>query len=160
MAERYLPVLLEYRQAVNPEPGVARAPSLAEQRRAIGRMVTTWGGELGDDAVIARGGSEPLVVDVADGTRGVVMFSLQALQRGPAIDIAVAQSIWSRVDALSFLVEDLHARDEQSFAELLDMIVAINAVVQRDGSAEWRNLVLSRAPGGPREPSPQPKERP
>lgn len=154
MTDRYLPVLLEYRQAVNPEPGVARAPSLAEQRRAIGRLVTTWGGELGDDAVIARGGDEQLVVDIGDDIRGVVMFSLQALQRGPAIDVDLVQSIWSRVDALSFLVEDLHARDDESFAEVLDMILTINAVVHRDGSTEWHNLVLSGARPGPHDPSP------
>ncbi len=153
MADRYLPVLLEYRESVNPEPGVAQAPSLAEQRRAIGRLVTTWGGELGDDAVIARGGDEPLMIDIGDEIRGVVMFSLQALQRGPAIDVGLAQSIWSQVDVLSFLVEDLHARDAQSFADLLDMMLTITAVVRRDVSPEWRNLVLSGAHSGPHDPA-------
>ncbi len=160
MDDRFLPVLLEYRQAVNPEPGVARAPSLAEQRRAIGRLVTTWGGQLSDDAVIARGGPEPLTIDLDEHTTGVVMFSVQALQRGPAIDIELARSIWSRVDTLAFFVENLRAHDDETFAGLIDLFMVMNAVIARDSSTHWRDLVLASAERGSRTPPPHRPHQP
>jgi hypothetical protein len=146
MTDRYLPVLLDYHQPVNPEPGVAHAPSLAEQRRAIGRLATGLGGELTDEAIIVTSGAQPPAVEIPANTSGVIMFSVQALGHGPMVDIATLVEIWRQVGSVRFLVENLAARDEAGFERLVDMFLAINTVVDRDRSPTWREVVHTLSP--------------
>ena len=79
---RFVGVLLEFDAAVNPEPGVARAPTIAEQVTALARLAERLGGRLEQELLIARRGKglDSAALDhlVSLPVDGVLLFSLDS----------------------------------------------------------------------------------
>lgn len=142
---RLFGVLLEFDTAVNPEPGVARAPTTAEQQGALARLAERLGGRLETDVLVARRGEglDDAALDRLESrpADGVVLFSLDTLRHGNLVDLAGLRRCWRHGGKLALLVEDLYLGDEAAFTEFLDFVRSMNLVRRRDASASWFELV-------------------
>ena len=142
---RFVGVLLEFDAAVNPEPGVARAPTAAEQAKALARLAERLGGTLEPELFIApRGeGLDSAALDrMADlPVDGVLLFSLDTLCHGSRVDLKGLRRCWQLGGRLALLVEDLQLLDAAEFASFIDFVLAMNLVRRRDASAAWFELV-------------------
>jgi len=141
----YLGIALVYASAVNPEPGVRRAPTIDEQSRALGRAAAARGGALVGGVVTARQnegvGRDVLGALGAAGATGAYCLTVDVFRRGDLIDHALLTDVWSATGCIGFLIEDVHLEDDGAFLGWLDMVRAVNAVRTRDASDPWRDLV-------------------
>lgn len=141
----FVGVLLEFDTTVNPEPGVARAPTAAEQAAALARLAERLGGTLQPEVLVARRGEgldaaafDRLVARPAD---GVLLFSLDTVRHGQRIDVAGLRRCWQHAGSLALLVEDLQVHDAGGFDAFIDFVQAMNLVRRRDASATWFEMV-------------------
>lgn len=144
MAERYVGVLLEYESAVNPEPGVARAPTAHEQKRALERFAHRLGGMLTTTVTARQGfGLDRAVIDVvaAEQPAGLLSLSIDALRCGRHIDVALMTELWALTGEIGFLIEDEHLIDDQAFRYYMIMVMSVNHVRARDTSPVWAAFV-------------------
>ncbi len=141
----FVGVLLAFDTTTNPEPGVARAPTAAEQAAALGRFAGRLGGTLLPDLLAARRGEglTPAALQslAARPIDGVLLFSLETLSRANRVDTDALRRCWSIGHLLGLLVEDLVVDDEASFTSFSDFVLAMNMVRRRDTSAAWFELV-------------------
>lgn len=141
----FVGVALEFRTTVNPEPGVARAPTLAEQTNALDRLALRLGDGLAGEILVARQGEGlgPQLLDEIARRRpaGVVLFSLETVQRDHIIDLAALQRCWACGGVLGLLVENLAFTAPDEFDAFADYARSMNLVRQRDRSVEWLGLV-------------------
>jgi len=146
----FLGILLEYENAINPEPGVKRAPTKAEQTRALQQYAQRNGGTLSDKQFVAHQskGVKASVMSAAasDGISGVLLFSIDVLRRNRKIDTELLWRMWDATGRIGFLIEDAWFSDESSFRQFMHMVVAMNEVRDRDSSREWAELVGSTSP--------------
>ena len=144
---RYLGVLLEFASTLNPEPGVKRAPTLNEQKKALDAAVTRKGGVLLQTDVSVRQNEgldqEILALIEKIGAEAIIFITIDVLRRDSQIDIDLLQSIWDRTGRIDLLIEDLSLADDASFGQYVNMVGAINAVRERDSSPEWQALIMS-----------------
>ena len=88
---RFVGVLLEFDTAVNPEPGVARAPTASEQAMALARLAERLGGTLEPELFIARRGEglDAAALDRLErqSVDGVLLFSLDTVRHGSQVDL-------------------------------------------------------------------------
>lgn len=142
---RFVGVLLEFDTAVNPEPGVARAPTAAEQATALARLAERLGGTLLPELFIARRGEglDAAALDRLErqSVDGVLLFSLDTVRHGSRVDLEGLRRCWRLGGRLALLVEDLQLLDAAEFASFVDFVVAMNLVRRRDASAAWFELV-------------------
>jgi hypothetical protein len=142
---RFVGVLLEFDAAVNPEPGVARAPTIAEQVTALARLAERLGGRLEQELLIARRGNglDSAALDhlVSLPVDGVLLFSLDTLRDDSRVDLKGLRRCWQLGGRLALLVEDLQFLDATGFASFIDFVLAMNLVRRRDSSAAWFALV-------------------
>jgi hypothetical protein len=143
----YLGVTLAYASAVNPEPGIQRAPTLEEQTRALALAANRQGGVLVKPVVTARQneGLDPGVLAMIDqlGADAVILLTIDSLRCGDTIDGVLLQSIWDHTGRIDLLIEDVRLTDDASFSNYLYMVAAMNEVRQRDSSTEWSELIAS-----------------
>lgn len=143
---RYLGISLEFASALNPEPGVKRAPTLNEQKRALDAAVTRKGGVLlqTDVSVRQNEGLDHGILAVIEknGAEAIIFLTIDVLRRDSQIDIDLLQSIWDRTGRIDLLIEDVSLTDDASFDQYVNMVAAINAVRERDSSAEWHALIM------------------
>jgi hypothetical protein len=142
---RFVGVLLEFDTSVNPEPGVARAPTASEQAAALARLAERLGGTLESELFIARRG-EGLDAAALDRLEeqpvdGVLLFSLDTVRSGSRVDLEGLRRCWQVGHRLALLVEDLQLFDADGFASFIDYVLAMNLVRRRDTSAAWFELV-------------------
>lgn len=143
---RFVGVLLEFDTASNPEPGVARAPTTAEQTNALARLAERLGGALEPELLIARRGYglDSAVLDrlgEKHSVDGVLLFSLDTVRNGSRIDLEGLHRCWQLGGRVALLVEDLQLLDAAGFASFVEFVVAMNLVRRRDASAAWFELV-------------------
>lgn len=149
MAERYVGVLLEYENAVNPEPGVPRAPTADEQKHALERFAHRLGGTLTTTVTARQGfGLDRTVIDVvaAEQPAGLLSLSIDALRCGCHIDVGLMIALWALTGEIGFLIEDEHLVDEQAFHDYLIMVKSMNHVRARDTSLVWAAFVSGSEP--------------
>jgi hypothetical protein len=145
MAEQYVGVLLEYASAINPEPGVPRAPTHDEQVRAIDRMARRFGGRLIATVTSRQGtGLDRTTVETvvaAAQPAGLLMLTIDALRVGRTIDVEVLDRLWGITGEIGFLIEDEHFVDDATFEDYIVMVMSMNHVRARDASPDWRAFV-------------------
>jgi hypothetical protein len=144
MAERYVGVLLEYASAINPEPGVPRAPTHDEQVRALGRFAERLGGRLSTTVTAQQGrGLDPAAVDVIEAAQpaGLLMLSIDALRVDRHIDVRVLDRLWGAFREIGLLIEDEHFVDDATFEDYIVMVMSMNHVRVRDASPDWAAFV-------------------
>jgi len=148
MAERYVGVLLGYESAVNPEPGVVRAPTADEQTRALERLARQLGGTV-ITTVTARQGRgldrAAIAVVAAEQSAGLLMLSIDALRCDRHIDIKSLNELWALTGEIGLLIEDQHLTDDEAFEYYMIMVVSMNHVRTRDASPEWIAFVSNSA---------------
>ena len=144
-AGRFLGVLLEFSSAVNPEPGVQRAPTAAEQTRALEQLARRRGGVLVATTVTARHGEglDPSVLDVvaAEEADGVLLLSIDVLRRDRRIDVELFERLWAATGEIGLLIEDEHLVSPPSFEHYMILAMAMNHVRARDATQEWALFV-------------------
>ncbi|HSL73335.1 MAG TPA: hypothetical protein VK853_02670 [Ilumatobacteraceae bacterium] len=133
------------------EPGVRRLPTLVEQYRALASWATRLGGTA--DAV-------PLVVDrelpgqeprsIVDAARspavtGLLCFSTECITDGRGFDASIVVNAWPHVEFVGFLVEDLVIADDASLDRVLEMLIVVNEVGERDRDTRWADLVVDES---------------
>lgn len=144
MAERYIGVLLEYASAINPEPGVPRAPTTDEQVRALDRFAQRLGGRLVATVTARQGaGLAPGAIDVVGAAQpaGVLMLTIDALRIERHVDVAMLDRLWSLNGELGLLIEDEHIVDGATFEDYIVMVMSMNHVRARDASPDWAAFV-------------------
>jgi len=142
---RYLGVTLTYASMINPEPGIKRAPTAAEQVRALANAATRHGGVLLERVATARQ-NEGLDEDVLQlilsvGAEAIILFTLDALRRGYRIDAGLLTKMWEETGRIDLLIEDVRLTDEASFRNYLAMVGAMNEVRERDTSEGWHEVI-------------------
>ena len=146
----FVGVLLDFDATVNPEPGVTRAPTGAEQFAALERTVRQMGGTLQVETLVARRGfgleAEQLALIDEWEADGVALFSLDTLRRGRDIDIDGLRRCFAKGFSLALLVEDLSFTERDEFDRFVELVIAMNEVRRRDHSLEWLEMVNQLAP--------------
>lgn len=143
--KRFLPVLLEYENRVNPEPGVPRAPTFGEQAAALERMAQRLGGTLVSVPYVTRQGQG--VSDDVHGTLdsekcdGLLLFAMEAIRKGTQLDTKRVARLHHDGYEVGFLIEDKVVSNLAEVEELLDFLNVINGVRNRDTSPSWAEVV-------------------
>lgn len=145
---RFLAVLLEYENRVNPEPGVPRAPTFGEQAAALERMAERLGGTLLPIPYVALQGLgvgsnifETLNAEECD---GVLFFTIEATRHGSLLDTRLVAELHRRKFLIGILIENMVIEPHNDVTGLLDLTHVVNSVRVRDRSEEWRELVASQ----------------
>jgi hypothetical protein len=144
MAERYVGVLLEYTSAINPEPGVPRAPTHHEQVRALDRFAQRLGGRLVATVTAQQGaglGSDAIDAVEAARPAGLLMLTIDALRVDRRVDIEMLDRLWSLSGEVGLLIEDEHIVDDATFEDYIVMVMSMNHVRARDASPDWAAFV-------------------
>ncbi len=143
--KKFLPVLLEYENKVNPEPGVPRAPTFGEQAAALERMAQRLGGMLIPVPYVARQG-QGVGDDVhstleSEKCDGILFFAMEAIRRGTQLDTKCVARLHQDGYEVGLLIEDKVVRSLSELEDLLDFLHVINAVRDRDASPSWAEVV-------------------
>jgi hypothetical protein len=144
MAEQYVGVLLEYASAINPEPGVPRAPTHDEQARALDRYAGRFGGRLVASVTARQGaGLDRAALEAVEAAQpaGVLMLTIDALRIERTIDVETLDRLWSITGEIGFLIEDEHFVDDATFEDYIVMVMSMNHVRTRDASSDWAAFV-------------------
>jgi hypothetical protein len=144
---RYLGVALAYTSAINPEPGIKRAPTAEEQARALANAAARQGGMLLERVATARQneGLDHGVLRLIDSEKAeaLIILTIDALRCDNKIDADLLRKLWQRTGRIDLLIEDVRLTDEASFRNYLDMVAAMNEVRERDASEEWNEVISS-----------------
>jgi len=130
------------------EPGVRRLPTIVEQNRALPSWANRLGGTADPVPVLIdreQPGQEPRVIVEAAGhpaVTGLLCFSTECITDGTGFDAAVVLNAWRHLETIGFLVEDLLIVDDASLAGVLEMLVVVNQVGERDRDSRWSDLVM------------------
>lgn len=143
--KRFLPVLLEYENRVNPEPGVPRAPTFGEQAAALERMAQRLGGVLVTVPYVARQG-QGVGNDIhstleSEECSGILLFAMEVIRRGTQLDTKRMARLHQDGYEVGLLIEDKVIRSLSELEEMLDFLNVINAVRNRDASPSWAEVV-------------------
>lgn len=136
-------VLVDFDTTVNPEPGIARAPTADEQFAALERLVHRHGHTLAPEALVTRRGVglEPEQLARLNEREGVALFSLDTLRRRGRIDVHALRRCFEKGQHLLLLVEDLSFTTRDGFDRFTELVVAMNLVHERDHSIGWLEMV-------------------
>lgn len=142
---RYLGVTLTYASAINPEPGIKRAPTTEEQTRALANAATRQGGVLLEHVATARQneGLDHDVLQLIDNlhAEAIILLTVDALRNGNRIDTELLTKMWQKTGRMDLLIEDVRLTDDASFRNYLDMVAAMNEVRERDSSEGWHEVI-------------------
>lgn len=145
--KRFLPVLLEYENRLNPEPGVPRAPTFGEQATALERMAKRLGGMLVPVPYVARQGQgvsdEVHSTLEAERCDGILLFAMEAIRKGSQLDTKCLARLHQDGYEVGLLIEDKLVSSLSELEELLDFLNVINAVRARDASSSWAEVVAT-----------------
>lgn len=129
------------------EPGVRRLPTVVEQCRALESWATRLGGRVDPTPVVVdrelsgRGPSSILDAARHPSVEGLLCFSTECITAGAGFEIAVVVDAWQHVDFIGFLVEDLAIFDADTLDHVLEMLVVVNQIAERDRDTRWVGLV-------------------
>ena len=123
-------VVIAHDDVVNPEPGVARAPTVDEQIAAIEMHAVRHGLLAHSDPVVLAPGELP-PADLPTRHDGVICSTLAALQRDGLVSVELLDAWRVLGRPIGFLVEDLWFTGDESndgFDRFRLMVVATNLV--------------------------------
>lgn len=125
-------VVVDHGDVHNPEPGVARAPTVDEQVAAIEMHAVRRGLLVHSEPVVLPPGQPP-ADDLPLRNDGVVCSTLAVLGDGGVIDVRLLDTWRSYGRPLGFLVEDLwfDGHGDDGFERFRLMVAALNVVAER-----------------------------
>lgn len=125
-------VVIDHPHLDNPEPGVARAPTIDEQVAAIERHAVRHGLLAHSEPLVLTPGQLP-PADLPVRHDGVVCASLAVLQHDGIVDIDLLDAWRATGRPMGFLVEDLwFTAPGDDFDRFRVMAIAMNLVRGRD----------------------------
>lgn len=144
---RFACVVSDPHQWTRVEPGVRRLPTVVEQCRALESWATRLGGKADATPVVVDrelpGHGPGSILDVVrdPSVEGLLCFSTACIMGGAGFDVAVVVNAWQHVGFVGFLVEDLAISDAVSLDHVLEMLVVVNQIGERDRDTRWAELV-------------------
>lgn len=138
MADGALLVISDPAGWSRPEPGVGRLPTLSEQYRALARWSARLGRAVHPDPLVLetadRSAAPEIVVASATdpAVTALLLISTDCVSGPHGVDLDAVARLWTQVEMVGFLIEDLLVSNESEFRVLLQMLHVVGAVRSRD----------------------------
>ncbi|NQV97793.1 MAG: hypothetical protein HQ486_08360 [Acidimicrobiaceae bacterium] len=148
--KQYLGVLHKFSEGPYPEPGIKRAPTLEDQKKALNIFLRNCNGQLlkelvlDDELITSQSGFDNIVRNSM--SDGIIFFSIESLRKANAlIDIKLLGRLHKTFDNIFMILESISITSRFEFEAIASRIIVNNECAQRDSSENWRHLIQKLA---------------
>lgn len=144
--KQYLVVLHKFSEGPYQEPGVKRAPTLEDQKKALNIFLRKCNGQLSkelvldDELITSQSGFDNIFSNnISD---GIIFFSIESLRKANGfIDINLLGRLHKTFDNIFTILESISITSHFEFKAIASKIIVNNECIQRDSSEDWKHLI-------------------
>jgi len=144
--KQYLGVLHKFSEGPYQEPGIKRAPTLEDQKKALNIFLRKCNGQLSNELVLddklftSQSGFDNIVRN--NMSDGIIFFSIESLRKANAlIDLNLLGRLYKTFDNIFTILESISITSRFEFEAIASRILVNNECAQRDSSEDWKHLI-------------------